>query len=144
VRTLSKYQTNLSGELADDSKAVLQWSLGKIEGLVEDTRRLAQENMCLWRRLGKPKQRKARSSMAAPQVCTTLRHPLAHTRGSLEIWRIQHTNHFMAQVERSKIKEQSQGKQGNCRLPQDAPVTSEAAVTNARVQYSANCELHWE
>lgn len=68
ARTLSKYRVNLSDELADDSKAVLQWSLGKIEGLVEDTRRLAQENMSLWRRVGKPKRRKGSNTPASAKV----------------------------------------------------------------------------
>jgi hypothetical protein len=62
----------LSDELADDSKAVLQWSLSQIECLVEDTRRLAQENAVLWRKLGAPKKRNraasCRKATALPQA----------------------------------------------------------------------------
>jgi hypothetical protein len=68
ARTLSKYRVKLSDELADDSKAVLKWSLAKIEGLVDETRRLAQENMSLWRRVGKPNRRKGISNQATVKV----------------------------------------------------------------------------
>lgn len=42
----------MSDQLADDSKGLLRWSLAQIEGLVDETKRLSQENATLWGKVG--------------------------------------------------------------------------------------------
>jgi len=72
ARSLSKYKAKVSHQLADDSKSMLRWSLAQIDGLVDETKRLGQENALLWRQVG-PQQTSPRSQVGLLGPATALK-----------------------------------------------------------------------
>eukprot|EP00892_Ulva_mutabilis_P008432 jgi/Ulvmu1/5961/UM026_0084.1 len=63
ARSLSKFKAKVSDQVADDSKSLLRWSLAQIDGLVDETKRLGQENALLWKHIG-PQQAPQRSKVS--------------------------------------------------------------------------------